>query len=129
MNTFRKYCSPFSFNQDQLEFDFKSKKELLANKFLQSYFSHEGFFRFAIDVKESIEDEIILMAEYENGHEWWVVGFLKNKNHVASFPKAKMKRKCSMCEKDAFAFHLEYRNDFCKKHFEEIKKRVKKDLK
>lgn len=63
---FPSYCD--GFEPEQAEFN--STEELLNIEWVKSFSEHKDFYRY------SVSDGNHLMAEYEQGYKWWVIGRL-----------------------------------------------------
>lgn len=60
---------------DPLTVEFGSVEELRAIPFVAGFRHHAAFYQYCIC--QMRPDRLALMAEYDSGAHWWVVGFLK----------------------------------------------------
>jgi hypothetical protein len=65
----------------QTPVEFNSLEELVNLPFVKSMANRENFYRFSITTDKTKK----LMAEYNEGGEWWVVGFLSET--IAELPE------------------------------------------
>lgn len=75
----------FSGYENQIE-SFNSFEQLLNIDFVKKFSNHNNFYRYSLALGESYEDNNTLMAEYENGSVWWVVGFIDKKTLIYELP-------------------------------------------
>lgn len=62
---------------------FNSLKELLNIKWIKEFSKSKNFYRYSIDLADSYpSSRHILMAEYKNGTEWWVIGFIDKNTEI-----------------------------------------------
>ena len=73
MNRIRQYRPAYFTGFENATVEFDGVEALLAISFVTS-FVNESFHQFSIDTTNG--DNIALMAEYDDGNKWWVVGFL-----------------------------------------------------
>lgn len=73
MNAIRQHRPAFFEGFDNATVEFNTLEELLAIPWVKNFSTIKGFHRFSVSDNH-------LMAEYRMGREWWVVGFLKDKN-------------------------------------------------
>lgn len=64
----------FGFSEAQT-LDFHTTEELLSIDFVKSHIKQEGFSRYSIHVRSG-KIRAPLLAEYNNGKQWFVIGFL-----------------------------------------------------
>jgi len=62
---------------------FSTTKELLNIPFVKSFGSNPGFHQYSI--ADPVDDPS-LMAEYNKGQKWWVIGHLKNIDTILDLP-------------------------------------------
>lgn len=75
---FRQLRSSFNDPEDKmLAFDFETGEELFNHDYVKWYRTQPLFTRFSIGGRTSLGD-YILMAEYRDGFEWWVVGCINS---------------------------------------------------
>ena len=55
--------------------EFNSQEELLAHPWIDDWTKHEGFLRFSLS-PQGRGYETHLMAEFDEGKKWWVLGYL-----------------------------------------------------
>lgn len=77
---------------------FSNTKELLNIEWIKNFTKHNNFYRFSLDRDYSKLSNIplhLLMAEYNDGFEWWVVAYIRDKNISAlnDLPNWKPKEK------------------------------------
>lgn len=72
-NTVRQHIPGFLTGHEPVVAEFDTLEELLAVPFVAHWKSNPGFHRFSMNVEVGLS---YLMAEYHNGKEWWVVGYL-----------------------------------------------------
>lgn len=65
----------FDSDNPQQEIEFSTLEELLKIKFVKKFTNRADFYQFSISRKLTSPT---LMAEYDNGYKWWVIGFLIN---------------------------------------------------
>lgn len=72
MNSFKEYKSSieFPYYDEPIEFLFNNIDELLNNSHIKSFCDRHDFHRFSID-------EDTLIVEYDNGYDWYVIGYIK----------------------------------------------------
>lgn len=58
---------------------FDTIEMLLDSPYVKGFSEIPSFYRYSIDNPKDPNTPVYLMAEYQDGHEWWVVGYL-NKN-------------------------------------------------
>jgi len=56
-------------------FGFDTTNELLANSRFHNWPSMKGFYRYSLS---NYYDPYSLMAEFDNGYEWWCLGYIRN---------------------------------------------------
>jgi len=62
---------------------FNSLKELLNIKWVKQFSKSNNFYRYSIDLADSHpSSQHTLMAEYKNGSEWWVIGFIDKNTEI-----------------------------------------------
>ncbi len=67
--------------------EFSSLKELLSIEWVDSFRNQPDFHQFSINNPSShSRSEYTLMAEYKNGNEWWVVGFIDENEIIKELP-------------------------------------------
>lgn len=82
---FRQLRSSFNDPEDvMLHFDFETSEELFSHDYIKWHMKQPHFTRF------SLTNDHTLMAEYKNGFEWWVVGYI-NYPESLNLPKWKPK--------------------------------------
>lgn len=74
MNSFRQHIPAFVEVDKPKEVEFKTTEELLSIPAVLNYVD-KTFSHFA-------KSENYLMAIYENGNRWWVVGYIKNPEDI-----------------------------------------------
>jgi hypothetical protein len=76
----KQYVSAFTDRRNALTVDYFDIKSLLNINFVKHYSEQENFFRYSI-TENVVEhsDEIVLMAEFNNGKNWYIVGYLSDK--------------------------------------------------
>lgn len=62
---------------DYFSLNFNTQQELLECEFVSRFRQIVGFYRYSISRKAQYSPHT-LMAEYKNGTEWWVAGYLKS---------------------------------------------------
>lgn len=75
MSKIRQYRPNFVTGYDNADVEFNTLEELLNIDFVKNFSAHDTFLRYSIS-KDDYKDEDTLMAEYEGGYEWYVVGFI-----------------------------------------------------
>ena len=73
-------------------YEFSSTEELLLMPWIQRRTENPGFYRFSISHTPDFIDTDTLMAEYDEGYMWWVIGFI-DKTDKLSLPIWKAKYK------------------------------------
>jgi hypothetical protein len=72
----------FSGYENELS-SFNSLKELLNIKWVKQFSKSKNFYRYSIDLADSYSSSRhTLMAEYKNGTEWWVIGFIDKNTEI-----------------------------------------------
>jgi hypothetical protein len=66
------YCD---FEYDKSKIEFNTLEELINIDFVKHWMNLKDFYRFSISPERDL-----LMAELNNGAEWWVIGYLENAN-------------------------------------------------
>jgi hypothetical protein len=69
------------FEQEQNNFD--NTQKLLNIEWVKSFSNHDNFHRFSLSRDENKyggKPQHSLMAEYNNGFEWWVVAMIRDEN-------------------------------------------------
>lgn len=80
MNKIKQYRPAFiDCEDDNKEIIFNTTEELLGIDFVKNFSQNGNFYKYSIS-------ENHLMAEYENGYEWWVIGYINNPKEV-NLPK------------------------------------------
>jgi len=70
---------------------FETTEELLNIDFVKNFSNRDNFYRFSLSI-DNYFNQHSLMAEYDEGREWWVVGFIDNPLEV-NLPKWMPKEK------------------------------------
>lgn len=70
MNQIKQHRPAFFEGWENEVVDFESKDDLLAIPFVSNFATQPGFHQFSFGNN-------LLMAEYQEGRKWWVVGYLK----------------------------------------------------
>jgi hypothetical protein len=89
MSKFRQHVPNFvDIDEDQKEAgEFHSQEELLAHPWIASWAQEKGFFRYSLS-PQGRGYETHLMAEFDEGKKWWVLGYLSDTEGL-SLPKWK----------------------------------------
>lgn len=91
MGIIKQYRPDFMSGWKNEEIQFETKEELLnidwVNNFTKPQFGIDTFYRF------SISKGYVLMAEYEEGQAWYVVGYISDSEVINQFPKWERKSK------------------------------------
>lgn len=72
------FFSGFEIQQNR----FETLEQLLNIEWVKKFSKYENFYRYSIDLAEHYETSHTLMAEYKNGNEWWIVGFIDKKTKI-----------------------------------------------
>lgn len=90
------YFSGFKPERNQ----FDNSKELFGIDWISDFKETDGFHRFSIGrdaeyVEHNKQPQHVLMAEYKDGYEWWVVAFIRDKDisGIDDIPNWKPKNK------------------------------------
>lgn len=75
MNKIHKYFPGFVDRPTPREDEFETLDQLLNIDWVKTWADRKDFYRFSLDCSPG---ENILMAEYNGGKVWWVVGFIDN---------------------------------------------------
>lgn len=87
---FRQIRSSFNDPDDvMLKFDFETSEELFNHDYIKWHTKQPLFTRF------SLADDHTLMAEYKDGFEWWVVGYINYPSSL-NLPKWRTKYHASL---------------------------------
>lgn len=83
MNKIKQYRPGYFYGFENQEIIFNTEKELLEIDFVKNFSNEPNFFHFAISTinkkrKDDKTEKHYLIAVYENGSTWWVVGTLDN---------------------------------------------------
>jgi hypothetical protein len=66
---------------------FESLEELLSIKWVDKFSQRPNFHQFSISKYSDVKGkEYILMAEYDNGNSWFVVGYLDDSKIIEDLP-------------------------------------------
>jgi hypothetical protein len=76
---FKQHIPRYAYGFKAHEEDFNSLNELLNINIVKKFKSQEGFYQY------SLTEDRMLMAEYEKGYRWTVIGFIDNP--VEGLPK------------------------------------------
>jgi hypothetical protein len=71
---FPNFCEGFEVHQDTVE----SVEDLERIKWIRSWRDNPGFYRFSMAPPTLGAQSALLMAEFHEGREWWVVAYLKD---------------------------------------------------
>lgn len=74
MKTFYSHVPGF-IDSDQIKVEFETLAELLNHPFVERFSENEGF-------QEYVKSDECLMAIYDDGFKWWVVGYLKEPSEI-----------------------------------------------
>ena len=75
MKALRYRPSFFTGWEDEIVY-FNTLEELINTSWVISFSNHPNFYRFSIDRKYAPSSNINLMAEYDNGRNWYVVAII-----------------------------------------------------
>lgn len=78
MNKIRQHIPNWISGYENQEVEFEGLDDLLAIEFVNGFKERGDFYRFSID-PAPFDNKHLLMAEYRDGKEWWVVGYLNEK--------------------------------------------------
>jgi len=76
MNNIRQHRPAYFTGFDNETVQFETADQLLAIGFVCNFRTVENFHRFSVALSEF--NGALLMAEYNDGKKWWVVGYLKD---------------------------------------------------
>jgi hypothetical protein len=68
--------------------EFSNTQELLSIEFVKGHLRQEGFYRFSIRERSS-RHRVPLLAEYNGGEKWLVIGFMDGDLSVIDLPEWK----------------------------------------
>lgn len=74
-NTFRPHMPGFMDFEPDPSVDFTTMAELLAVPIVQRFMAQAGFYRLSLSGNQ---EQWLLMAEYKEGKDWYVLGYLKD---------------------------------------------------
>lgn len=61
---------------------FETLSQLLNIQWVQEFSKEDNFYKYSISLAKSYEENHKLMAEYDNGSVWWVVGFIDKNTEI-----------------------------------------------
>jgi hypothetical protein len=73
MSTIKQHLPPFITGMDRVVASFDTLDDLLAIPFVAKFARGPGFRRFSLG---PYVDTVMLLAEYDGGVRWWVVGYI-----------------------------------------------------
>jgi len=73
--------------EDNQMVEFETTQELLNIDFVKKFSNRNNFYRYSLDI-DNYFNQYSLMAEYNDGRDWWVVGFIDNPQDI-DLPKWK----------------------------------------
>jgi hypothetical protein len=75
MNKFTQHVPSFVDISERFESEFNNTEELLEFNYVQAWSNLSHFHQFSISDNK-------LMAEFKDGTEWWVIGYIKNPKDI-----------------------------------------------
>lgn len=89
MNRIQRHRPGFfeGFEEDTDVIEFVSVEELLAVPWIKAWAKDPGFRRFSISMPPGGEGNWLLMAEYDDGKRWFVVGYLDKRVELPMWEK------------------------------------------